>query len=293
LREALTRDAMLYRNGGFAFINRVSGRPVEFLRLDPEAMQVKVDPVTSEPLYFFAERGKQPRQYARENILHIPSPSLTGRGLVDDAKEAIGLALALEQHAARLFGRGARPSGILSIKGNTSADALTKMKASWQAAHGSANGGGTAVLPADVVWTALTLNSVDSQFLEMRAFAVAEIARHTRVPPIFLQDFGRATWSNSEQMGQQFLTYCLLPWVKRWEGEIRLKLFSPDERSEFFAEFMTDDLLRADIDSRMDAYSKAITARILNPNEARAAENRPPYAGGDKFENPNTSTGAA
>jgi HK97 family phage portal protein len=144
-------------------------------------------------------------------------------------------------------------------------------------------------MPDDVVWQALTLNSVDSQFLEMRAFAVAEIARVFRVPPIFLQDYGRSTWSNSESMGQQFLTYCLMPWVKRWEGEIRLKLFTPDERNEFFAQFLTDDLLRADFDARMDGYSKAITARILNPNEARAAENRPPYAGGEKFENPNTA----
>jgi phage portal protein BeeE len=53
-----------------------------------------------------------------------------------------------------------------------------------------------------------------------------------------------------------------------------------------------DDFLRADFAKRMDGYAKAVAARILSPNEARAAENRPPYAGGDKFENPNTTTGA-
>jgi HK97 family phage portal protein len=293
LREALTRDALLFPNGGFGFINRVEGKPVEILRLNPEAVQVKVDPVASEPLYAIVEAGKQPRPIDRENILHIPSPSLTGCGLVHDAREAIGLALVMERHAARLFGQGARPSGILSFKNNMAPEALAKAKAAWQAAHGGSNSGGTAVMPGDAAWTALTLNSVDSQFLEMRAFAVAEIARAFRVPPVFLMDYGRATWGNSEEMGRQFLTYTLLPWVKRWEGEIRLKLFTPDERKEYFAEFLTDDLLRADFDARMDGYSKAIAARILNPNEARAAENRAPYEGGDKFENPNTAKGAA
>ena len=31
----------------------------------------------------------------------------------------------------------------------------------------------------------------------------------------------------------------------------------------------------------------------FNPNDIRAMENRPPYAGGDVFENPNTSTSGA
>jgi phage portal protein BeeE len=94
-------------------------------------------------------------------------------------------------------------------------------------------------------------------------------------------------------MGQEFLNFCLMAWIKRWEGEIRLKLFTPDERESHFAEFLTDDLARADLAARMSAYSAAIAARILNPNEVRALENRAPYEGGDKFENPNTMQGQA
>jgi HK97 family phage portal protein len=163
------------------------------------------------------------------------------------------------------------------------------MKASWQAAHSGQNSGGTAVIEEGGEFQALTLNSVDSQFLEMRKFAIEEIARHFRVPPVFLMDYGRATWSNAEAMGNQFLTFSLLPWILRWEGEIALKLFTAEERKTHFAEFLTDALLRADFDTRMDGWQKAIAARIVNPNEARAAENRPPYPGGDKFENPNVT----
>ena len=294
LKEAVTRDALLHPHGGFAYINRVDGKPVELIQLCPELMTVLVNTATGEPVYKYADPNNGQRQFARQDILHIPSPSLTGCGLIHDAREAIGLALVMEQYAARLFGNGARPSGMLTIKGNMSPDVLAKAKAAWQAAHGGSNGGGTAVLPGDAAWTPLTLTSVDAQFLELRKFAIEEIARVFRVPPIFLQEYGRATWGNAEEMGRQFLTYTLMPWIKRWEGEIRLKLFSADDRKAYVAEFLTDDLLRADFDARMDGYTKAIAARILNPNEARAMENRPPYAGGDKFENPNvTPAGAA
>jgi phage portal protein BeeE len=101
---------------------------------------------------------------------------------------------------------------------------------------------------------------------------------------------GRATWSNSSQLGQEFLDFTLSRWISAWEGEIRLKLFNRDERAQFFGEFDIDGFARSDLAAREDAYSKAIASRILNPNEARAAENRAPYAGGEKFENPAITT---
>ncbi|MBS0535385.1 MAG: phage portal protein [Proteobacteria bacterium] len=292
-REEITRDALLFANGGFAFINRVEGRPLELQRLDPERMTVAADPRTSEPLYQYASSNSEKRTYRYQDILHIPSPSLSGRGLINDASEAIGTALVMEQYAARLFANGARPSGMLTIgKGGNAPDALTKAKAAWLAAHGGNKSGGTAVMPEGSSYTPLTLTSVDAQFLELRQFYISEIARVFRVPPVFLQDYGRATWGNAEAMGQQFLTYSLMPWIKRWEGELRLKLLTPDERKIFTIDFLVDDLLRADFDKRMEGYSKAIASRILNPNEARAAENRLPYAGGDAFENPHVTVGA-
>jgi HK97 family phage portal protein len=288
-REELTRDALLYRHGGFAFINRVDGKPVELLRLDPETTPVTVDWSNGEPVYSVQEDG-QTRSIPRENILHIPSPSLSGMGLAHDAREVIGLSLLMERHAARLFANGARPSGLLSLKGNVTADALTKAKASWQAAHGGSNSGGTAVVPADADWQSLTLTSVDAQFLELRRFQIDEVCRIFRIPPHLIYEMGRATWSNSAQLGQEFLDFSLMHWITAFEGEIRLKLFNRDERALYFAEFDTDGFARSDLAARMDAYSKAIASRILNPNEARAAENRAPYAGGEKFENPAITT---
>lgn len=286
LIERVTADALLHRNGGISEIVRVEGRPVELHRIDPATVTVETD-AYNRPLYRLSGPNRQ-RVLSHEDVIHIAAP--TGCP-THHAREAIGLALVLEQHAARLFGSGARPSGILSVEGQQTPEALKLLKAAWQAAHGGSRSGGTAVLPGAVKYDQVTLSPVDNQFLELRKFAIDEIARVYRVPPILLMEYGRATFDNSEEMGRQFVTYALMPWIKRWEAEIRIKLIPAEDRDSIFAEFLTDDLLRADLEKRAEAYSKLIAARVLNPNEVRALENRPPYVGGDVYSNPNTSTG--
>lgn len=291
-REQLQRDVLLDGNA-YAFINRVGGTPAELIRFAPKAVAVKVDTVSGEPSYHVASANQQTRIYAYRDIFHLKAPSTdgyVGRSIVNDCKEAIGVALVLEAHCARLFGNGARPSGVLTLKGRFGPEALAKAKEAWVAAHGGTKAGGTAVIPGEAAWQALTLSSVDAQFLELRRYAVDEIARAFNVPPHLLFEMGRATWANAAELRAVFVTFALMRWLKAWQSEIRLKLFDPQERDEFYAEFLLDDLLKADIAARAEAYAKLIAARVLNPNEARSRENMPPYQGGDKFENPNTAT---
>jgi HK97 family phage portal protein len=96
----------------------------------------------------------------------------------------------------------------------------------------------------------------------------------------------RATHANAESMGQQFLTFCMLPILRLWCDAMAITLLTPEERETHYFEFLVDDLARADIAARFTAMSSAISAGILNPNEARAMENRPPYAGGETFMRP-------
>lgn len=285
--ERLTADALLHRQGGIAEIIRIDGRPVELHRLDPETITIEADAYGA-PLYKVS--GPRQRILDFTDVMHLTAP--TGCPTWH-AREAIGLALTLEQHAARIFGNGAHPSSILYAKEKLPPDVQANIKKAIYEATAGRNSGKTLFLPGEVGFEQWMLSPVDTQFLELRKFAIEEIARVYRVPPILLMEYGRATFDNSEEMGRQFVTYALMPWIKRWEAEIRLKLLSADERDTYFAEFLTDDLLRADLEKRAEAYSKLIAARVLNPNEARALENRPPYAGGDEFANPNTTPGTA
>jgi HK97 family phage portal protein len=231
------------------------------------------------------------REEPAANVIHLRSPF--GRSPVTLARESIGLALTLDAHAARLFGNGAKPSGLLSLKGRATPEAIKRIREAWQLAHGGGKSGGTAIVDDDASYSPLTMTSVDGQFMELTGFQVLQIARAFRVPPQMLFDLERATWSNSEQMGREFLTYTLEPWLRAAESALRLALFSPEEYPTHRVMFERDDLTRADLGARATAYSSLIASRVVNPNEVRAWEGLPAYEGGAEFANPHTGSNQA
>ena len=292
LYEQGTRDACLHGNA-FIWIGRASdGSPRELIRLSPTDVSIEaaIDRLAP-PTYRLAGRV-----LAREDLLHVRAPSLDGASGVSPViacREAIGVLMAIEKHVGRLFGRGARPSGLLSFPGRLGAEVAARVKASWQSAHGGLNGGGTAVLEEGARFEGLTMASTDAQLLELWQHATVDVARVFAVPPHLLFELGRATWGNADTMGASFLRFGLSRWLRTWEGELNLKLITPEDRRRLTIEFDTDALTRTDLAARADAYSTLIAARVLTPNEARAREGLPPKLGGDELANPFTTSGGA
>jgi len=285
----MERDSLLNDIGAVAVANRVDGgRIAELIRLDPSKVVVEHD-AGSEPRYLVSQKGGGQRVYHWSDILHVPN--IGGVSPIKQAREAIGLYRAMEGHAGRIFANGGRPSGVLKSPKKLGPDVIARLKASWTKAHSGDASGGTAVLEEGVDWQQITSTSVDLQFLELRGFQVTEMARALGVPPVLIFDYGRATWGNAESMAQSFLTFTLLPRLKLWCGAIS-RLLSPEEQTTLVPEFTVDALVQAEIAARFAAYASAISSRILCPNEVRAMENRAPYAGGEKFENPNVTAGA-
>lgn len=283
-RQSMQSAALRYDQGAFAYIGRVAGEIVELVQLPSASVSVETDPLTREPRYRLTQSNGRVRMLDRTDVLHIRA--MDGVAPLTSAKEAIATSLVMERYAGKLFGKGARPSGALTLPKGLGVDAMKRAMGSWNKAHAGDGSGGTAFLEDGMTFTPMQFSSVDSQFMELRAQQVIEIARPFRIPPPMLQDYGRATWANAEESGRQFLTLTLMPWLQVWQGAIRRSLLGADERASHTVEFLIDDLVRADLAARMEAYAKAITNGVINPNEARAMENRAPYQGGDEFRVP-------
>jgi HK97 family phage portal protein len=283
-RQQMMVDLLLFGNA-FAHIgrSRASGQIVELVRLPPRAVQVDRDDATQEPTYWVQDPVR--RQIDRADILHLAA--LGGESPVMLAREAIGLYLSMERHQGLLFGNGCRPAGVLKLKGRIPPATLERLQQDFAAKWGGLAGSGrTMILEDDATFEPVTFSSVDLQMIELRRYQVAEIARALRIPLHLLGDWERATWSNAETAGRQFLAHSLLPWIKLWEGAIRRALLSPAERQTYYAEFLVDDLVRADIAARFEAYAKAATNGLFTINEIRGLENRPPLPGGDELRVP-------
>ncbi|MFG1237180.1 phage portal protein [Xanthobacter autotrophicus DSM 597] len=283
----LVASALLHDQGGLAWVNRVGGRPVEVIAYDAAHLTAQRHEDGTGAFRYFLNGREEPAA----NIVHLRGPF--GRSPVTLARESIGLALTLDAHAARLFGNGAKPSGLLSLTGKATPETIKRIREAWQLAHGGGKSGGTAIVDDGASYSSLTMTSVDAQFIELTGFQILQIARAFRVPPQMLFDLERATWSNSEQMGREFLTYTLEPWLRAAESALRLALFSPEEYPTHRVMFERDDLTRADLGARATAYSSLIASRVVNPNEVRAWEGLPAYEGGAEFANPHTGSNQA
>ena len=109
--------------------------------------------------------------------------------------------------------------------------------------------------------------------METRKFQIDEIARIFRVPPHMVGDLDKSSFSNIEQQSLEFVKYTLDPWVTRWEQAIHRSLLLESEKTDYFAKFNVDGLLRGDYQSRMSGYATGIQNGFLSPNDIRSLEN--------------------
>lgn len=269
------------------WVNRPNGNPVEPIRYNPGVLTFERDVNTGERLY---------RRFGSiipaRDVIHLLPP--LGQAPLTLAREAIGIAVALDNHAAQLFTRGARPSGALKFPKGMGEESVKKAREAWRRTHeGTDSGGRTAILYGGAEFEPFTLNSTDAQFLENRRFQIEEIVRAFNIPAPMFGDLTRATWSNSEQKGREFLSYTLEPWLRGLEGALRRALLSDEERADHVIRFDRDDLTRADLSTRATVINSLIASQTINPNEGRDWLGLPPREGGDAFLNPNISAAPA
>ncbi len=112
------------------------------------------------------------------------------------------------------------------------------------------------------------------QMTEARLYQVQEIARAYQIPPNFLQDLSRATFSNVEQNDLYLVKHLISQWAIAFEGEMSLKLFGRLDASRYVRHNL-DGLMRGDFLSRIQALAAGINAALLTPNEGREIEGRP------------------
>jgi HK97 family phage portal protein len=304
-REVLTADAML-RGHGYARAIRVNGKVREFHRLDQRLtpVQRKFRARDGEPFYIVGS-GADAIEVPYTDMLHLPG--FYDLSIVVAGKEAIGLASYLETKAAKFVAKHAQPSGLvffdksltrkrkIAEDGEREESMIPNMRAAWDQAIAN-DASGTLFIDdaAGARYQAVPTPSAQAaELVAQREFQIAEVSRLTGVPPTMLSSLGRATWSNVEQLGLQFRQDALRPWLRRWEDAYARVLLTPDERDEFFVEFILDDLAAADVKTQAEAFAKYRAAGVMTANEVRAVRNLPANADGDTLANPYTTSNAA
>ena len=262
-----------------------AGRVVALWPIHPDRVRVARDGATGPLVYLvnIPPRNMDVRM-SPDRILHLRglgSNGVTGFSPLAIGRQSIGLALAAQEYGARLFKNDSKPGGVLEHPGKLSDPAYTRLKTSIENEHqGLTNAHRTMLLEEGMKWHQIGINPDDAQFLESRKFSVTEIARLFNVPPHFLRDLERATFSNIEHQGIEFVVYTLRPWLVRLEQRLKIELLSDSDRITHFIQFKVEGLLRGDIKTRFEAYQIAKQNGWMNADEIRGLEDLNPLPNG-------------
>lgn len=272
---------VLLRGRGVSFIERnKAGRIMNIWPLDTD--KLTIERKNGRKLYHYDDGGRKVTYAASEVIdltFMLKPDGVSHVDPVTKLKGAVGLALALDEYARKFFANGGVPP--LALYGPMpSPAAATRAAQDVDKAVRDANAErrNVMIMPTGHELKPVGVDPQKSQMVEARRMQIEEIARIFGIPPVFLQDLTHGTFSNTEQQDLNLVKHLIAQWVKAWEQELNLKLFSARNRTKF-VEFNLDGLLRGDFATRMAGYATAIQNAINTPDEVRSMENWPTQGG--------------
>ena len=298
-RKTVQAHALLWGNGYVEIERNGRGQAVGLWPLLPWATK----PVRQDGrlVYSTTIDGQQFR-LDHEDVLHIMDLSqdgYVGHSPVALAREALGMAQALEQFGGRFFANDMKSGGFLLHPGRLSAGAQSNLSArrgtdpngprvdpgrsdpgaALDRQGGLDNAHRVKVLEEGMKFVQTTIPPEDAQFLGTREMQTAEIARMYDVPLIMIQSHEKTTsWgSGIEQLMIGFVRQTVEPWVNAWEQDMNWKLFTEEERDAgYFVKFNMNALLRGDMMSRAKFYQLLFGVGGFSPNDILALEDMDP-----------------
>lgn len=285
----MKQQHLTLRGNAYSFVDwGRGGRVKNLFPLHPDRVAIKRK-TDGALVYEYRRLNGNTEYFTADEILHVKGLSDDGvQGLspIEVAREAVGLSLATEEYGARFFGQGTHVGAYLEMDGPLTKEVKNNIQESMDREHGGViNSHKMPIFDNGMKLQRLNMTAEDAQFLESRKFQISEIARIFRVPPHKIYDLDRATFSNIEQQGIDFVTDSIMPWLVRWEQRLSKTLLKPSEQDEYFFEFKMDALLRGETKARQEALQIQRRNGIISANEWRALENMNPRtdADGDEY----------
>lgn len=274
----------LLRGNGFAQILRDKfGRPAQLWPLHPDRMRAaRKDGVLS---YVYQDSKGREIPLEQKDVLHLRnllnSDGIMGQGFILQAANALGLSVAAEKFASKLYQQGARPSGILKHPKTLSEETRKKLAAQFQAAYsGVDNFGKMAIIEEGMDWQKMGLTAEEAQIIESRKFQIEDIARGLCVPGHKVGLLDRATFSNIEHQSLEFVVSTLMAHARRFEMVILRDLFDLDEQLYLEARYNFNALVRGDMKTRYESYAISRQWGWMSADDVRELEDMDPLPDG-------------
>jgi HK97 family phage portal protein len=261
---------------GNAFIRVYSNRRGEITNLvvlNPIDVEIRRNGVGR---VMYQVKGEN-RMLSSEAVIHVPDVvrpgAIRGVSRVEALKEDFGLAIALRSYAARFFGSGATTQGIIEYPNKLTGEQAKMLQENFDSRHkGWKRSHRTGILSGGATYKTTSVTNDQAQFIDSRRMAVEDVARAFNVPPHLLGLPGTNSYASVEQNNLAWVIHCLRPIVQKLESAFSPLMERYPGGETAFIKFNLDGLLRADINSRMTAYSTGLLSGFLTINDVRRLE---------------------
>ncbi len=266
---------------GEAFIGKqfAAGQLASLWPIPP--WEMTVERRAGQLIYTHQPGTADPRRFSSQEIIHVrlfTKDGIRGVSPIAVARDAIGVGLAVQQHAGGFFRDAAVPSGALKVKQEIKdREVREALREEWEATHKGRNR--IAILDAGAEFQPITIPMRDAQFVAVASLTVSDVARIYNMPASLLKGStgDSLTYGNRESDAIQFLTFTLTNPLRKTEQALSNDADVFPKNLAFFCEFLVDHLLRADSATRAAFYTQALNPATgwMTRDEVRQRENLP------------------
>jgi phage portal protein, HK97 family len=233
--------------------------------------------------------GKQQYIYGTDDVMHFKTShsfdGITGLPVQKILESTVSGAGASQDFMNRMYETGLTAKATLEYTGELNEKAKTALVESFEEfGAGAKNTGRIIPVPLGMKLTPLDIKMTDSQFFELKKYTALQMAAAFGVKPNQINDYEKASYSNSEMQQLSFYVDTVLFIIKQYEEEINYKLLMVAEQEEgIYCKFNEKVLFRTDSKTQMEYLTNAVKNSVYTPNEARRKLDMEDTEGGNRL----------
>lgn len=278
--------ASMLRGNAYIYKVKVRRQVVALYPVNPACVTPKYD--GDRPTFELRDREYGPviRTVGKNELVHVPGILLEdpyiGVSVIAAERHGLGTELGRQRFEGRYLANDATPGVVLKHPGLPTKEQRQEVRASYETRH-VGNAGRVGMMWGGWDIDRVPLNLQDAQFIESKRYSVQDIGRMLGIPSGLLNDPDAPGGDSPEQENMRLLQHGVAPWMTRLEQALAtdVDLFPEPDWS---VELDEQGFLRADIQTRWNAYRLGRQGGWITANEIRGREGLPAVEGGDEIQ---------
>lgn len=255
MKKALVEDYLLGK-GGYAYIQKSRNDVTGIFYVEEKYVTIMKSPEPIHKEFEIAVEGNMYKPYEFIKLLRNTKDGASGVGLTVEVSKALETAYQMLVYQLSLVKTGGNKKGFLKANRKLGQEEIDKLKEAWRKLYAN-NEENVVVLNNGLEFQEASNSSVEMQLNESKQTLQNEINNLFHISDNFDLTFKEAIY----------------PIVKAFETALNRDLLLEKEKKNYFFEFDTKEIVKANLQERYNAYKTAKDTGFLTLNEIRKAEN--------------------